>query len=284
MLPIRKNKTKQIQLCRFRTHARSPKKVGPTNYNQRFPTCNHMMGMACHQHNNSNHKLITWKPQSPFRKMTLIQKWITFLICSLLQKLSFKFLIIITPTQNPKLLCQNRPYKPHQMGGHPSDNSNSWGYTFHWKHLPFNDHLACFITQSKTIYTSIRAAKNSFNTFGPKIFSAMAELENPNVMTNLITFLSSLLQKVAESNDVSCRFQPQKISVFHGLTQPTISIQNYLDRIYKYANCSPSCFIVAYVYLDRFAQRQPSLPINSFNVHRMLITSVMVAAKFMDDM
>ncbi|OMP00765.1 Cyclin P/U [Corchorus olitorius] len=112
----------------------------------------------------------------------------------------------------------------------------------------------------------------------------MAELENPNLMSNLITFLSSLMQKVAESNDVNCRFQPQKISVFHGLTRPTISIQDYLDRIYKYANCSPSCFIVAYVYLDRFSQRQPSLPINSFNVHRMLITSVMVAAKFMDDM
>ncbi|KAK8711134.1 hypothetical protein V6N13_146430 [Hibiscus sabdariffa] len=112
----------------------------------------------------------------------------------------------------------------------------------------------------------------------------MAELENPNVMPNLITFLSSLLQKVAESNDVNCRSQAQKISVFHGLSRPTISIQNYLDRIYKYANCSPSCFIVAYVYLDRFSQRQPSLPINSFNVHRLLITSVMVAAKFMDDM
>ncbi|MBA0702117.1 hypothetical protein Goari_000049 [Gossypium aridum] len=111
----------------------------------------------------------------------------------------------------------------------------------------------------------------------------MAELENPSLMPNLITYLSCLLQKVAESNDVNCRFQPQKVSVFHGLTRPTISIQSYLDRIYKYANCSPSCFIVAYIYLDRFAQKQPTLPINSFNVHRLLITSVMVAAKFMDD-
>ncbi|KAF2292000.1 hypothetical protein P3X46_003904 [Hevea brasiliensis] len=112
----------------------------------------------------------------------------------------------------------------------------------------------------------------------------MAELENPNVMPKLITFLSSLLQRVAESNDLNRQFQPQKISVFHGLTRPTISIQSYLERIFKYANCSPSCFIVAYVYLDRFAQRQPSLPLNSFNVHRLLITSVMVAAKFLDDM
>ncbi|KAE8677455.1 Cyclin-U4-3 [Hibiscus syriacus] len=125
---------------------------------------------------------------------------------------------------------------------------------------------------------------HTFNTFGTKIFSAMAELENPNTMPNLLTFLSSLLEEVAESNDASSGFKAQQISVFQGLTRPSISIQSYLDRIYKYANCSPSCFIVAYVYLDRFAQRQPSLPINSFNVHRLLITSVMVAAKFMDDL
>ncbi|KAG5008155.1 hypothetical protein GLYMA_09G245400v4 [Glycine max] len=113
----------------------------------------------------------------------------------------------------------------------------------------------------------------------------MAELESPNVMPKLISFLSSLLKRVAESNDLNQQqLIHQKVSVFHGLTRPTISIQSYLERIFKYANCSPSCFIVAYVYLDRFTQRQPSLPINSFNVHRLLITSVMVAAKFMDDL
>ncbi|XP_028092640.1 cyclin-U4-1 [Camellia sinensis] len=111
----------------------------------------------------------------------------------------------------------------------------------------------------------------------------MAELESPSVMPKLITFLSSLLHRVAESNDLNRLSRPQKISVFHGLTRPTISIESYLERIFKYANCSPSCFIVAYVYLDRFVQRQPSLPINSFSVHRLLITSVMVAVKFMDD-
>ncbi|KAL6494143.1 Cyclin-U4-1 [Orobanche gracilis] len=112
---------------------------------------------------------------------------------------------------------------------------------------------------------------------------------SPNgIMPKLIGFLSSLLQRVAESNDLGRRTHheddDQKTSVFHGLTRPAISIHSYLERIFKYANCSPSCYIVAYVYLDRFTQSQPALPINSFNVHRLLITSVMVSAKFMDDM
>ncbi|KAL0401020.1 UNVERIFIED_CONTAM: Cyclin-U4-1 [Sesamum latifolium] len=111
----------------------------------------------------------------------------------------------------------------------------------------------------------------------------MAELESPEAMLKVVKFLSSLLQRVAEANDVFRCFDTQKVSIFHGLTRPTISIQCYLERIFKYANCSPSCFIVAYVYLDRFSQRQPLLPINSFNVHRLLIASVLVSAKFMDD-
>ncbi|KAI3458371.1 hypothetical protein Pfo_015034 [Paulownia fortunei] len=111
----------------------------------------------------------------------------------------------------------------------------------------------------------------------------MAELESSEVMVKVIKFLSSLLQRVAETNDVFCGFDAQKMSIFHGLARPTISIQCYLERIFKYANCSPSCFIVAYIYLDRFAQKQPLLPINSFNVHRLLIASVLISAKFMDD-
>ncbi|XP_023548896.1 cyclin-U4-1-like [Cucurbita pepo subsp. pepo] len=116
----------------------------------------------------------------------------------------------------------------------------------------------------------------------------MVEEESSSMMPKLITFLSSVLQRVAESNDDlvddDSAIETQKNSAFHGLTRPSISLHTYLERIFKYANCSNSCFIVAYVYLDRFAQRQPLLPINSFNVHRLLITSVLVAAKFMDDL
>ncbi|XP_055826966.1 cyclin-U4-1-like [Solanum dulcamara] len=109
----------------------------------------------------------------------------------------------------------------------------------------------------------------------------MAEIERcDEEMPRVIHFMGSVVERVAESND---RYSGQKVSIFDGLTRPTISVQSYLERIFKYANCSPSCFIVAYIYLDRFSQRQPLLPINSFNVHRLLITSVLVSAKFMDD-
>ncbi|PWA76787.1 cyclin-like, Cyclin PHO80-like protein [Artemisia annua] len=104
-----------------------------------------------------------------------------------------------------------------------------------------------------------------------------------HLMPSLINLLSSLLQRVAESNDLNCPLNTQKLSVFNGLIRPNISVQSYLERIFRYANCSPSCYVVAYVYLDRFVRKQPYLLINSFNVHRLLVTSVLTSVKFMDD-
>ncbi|KAI5064829.1 hypothetical protein GOP47_0019524 [Adiantum capillus-veneris] len=74
-----------------------------------------------------------------------------------------------------------------------------------------------------------------------------------------------------------------KLTLFHGLRAPNIGVHKYLERIYKYTNCSPSCFVVAYAYMDRLVHRHPDQPIMSLNVHRLLITSVMLAAKTLDD-
>jgi hypothetical protein len=54
-------------------------------------------------------------------------------------------------------------------------------------------------------------------------------------------------------------------------------------RIAKYAACSGECFVLALVYIDRIIQSNPTFVVNSLNIHRLLITSVMLAAKFFDD-
>lgn len=99
-----------------------------------------------------------------------------------------------------------------------------------------------------------------------------------------LTLLSSLLENTVQSNETLVETEEIKddLTVFHGSRAPPVSIQQYIDRIFKYAGCSPSCFIVAYIYVDRYLQ-QTEAYLTSFNVHRLLVTSLMVAAKFMDD-
>ena len=67
------------------------------------------------------------------------------------------------------------------------------------------------------------------------------------------------------------------LCLFNSLTRHTPR------RISKYAACSGECFVLSLVYVDRIIQNNHSFVVNSLNVHRLLITSIMLAAKFFDD-
>ncbi|XP_021300627.1 cyclin-U1-1 [Herrania umbratica] len=124
---------------------------------------------------------------------------------------------------------------------------------------------------------------------------AQAETTPPRVLT----IISSVLEKLVARNDklvevlskqldgLNCHGSSGRLGkslhAFHGVRAPNISIPKYLERIYKYTNCSPSCFVVGYVYIDRLAHKHPDSLVVSLNVHRLLVTSVMVASKLLDD-
>ncbi|XP_038899829.1 cyclin-P3-1 [Benincasa hispida] len=103
---------------------------------------------------------------------------------------------------------------------------------------------------------------------------------NPRVLT----LLSSLLERSVKKNELLMEATQVKEArtMFHGLRAPTLSIQCYIDRIFKYFGCSPSCFVIANIYVDRFL-KCTEIQLTSLNVHRLLITSIMLAAKFIDD-
>ncbi|URE02551.1 Cyclin [Musa troglodytarum] len=114
----------------------------------------------------------------------------------------------------------------------------------------------------------------------------MAELvKEVHAVPGVVSVLSAILGRVAERNDAAGRpVSPRHLaSAFRGLARPAISVRGYLERIFRYAGCSPACYVVAYIYLDRFARRYPAVSFDSLNVHRFLITSVLAAVKFMDD-
>uniref|UniRef100_A0A7S0EVZ1 Cyclin n=1 Tax=Hanusia phi TaxID=3032 RepID=A0A7S0EVZ1_9CRYP len=103
---------------------------------------------------------------------------------------------------------------------------------------------------------------------------------------SLIPIVAELLSKLVEAND-KVATDREHITVFHAQKAPAVNVIDYAERIAKYSSCSYCCFVVGIIYMDRFIQRQRMLErdfrINSLNVHRLLLASVMVAAKFLDD-
>ena len=104
--------------------------------------------------------------------------------------------------------------------------------------------------------------------------------EFPKVLLLLSAYLDKKVQQNEELLD-SSKIK-ESTTIFHGQRVPELSIKLYAERIFKYAKCSPSCFVLGLIYMERYL-RQPNIYMTSFSVHRLLIASVVVAAKFIDD-
>jgi len=66
------------------------------------------------------------------------------------------------------------------------------------------------------------------------------------------------------------------------MTPPEISIEAYLKRIIKYTTCSPECFLMAFSYIDQIIVKH-NIMVDSLNVHRLILTSILIASKLFDD-
>lgn len=100
----------------------------------------------------------------------------------------------------------------------------------------------------------------------------------------LLVLLANVLDTVVDANErAQGRDVLQALTVFHGLRAPPISVEAYLVRIAKYANCSPACFVQAVALVFRLARRDAAYQLTGLNVHRLVLTGVLLAAKFLDD-
>lgn len=73
-------------------------------------------------------------------------------------------------------------------------------------------------------------------------------------------------------------------SVFHALQPPSITPIEYFRRLVRFSFSSPTVFITAFYYLERIALiPYVDLRLNSLSVHRLVLTAVLLATKFVDD-
>ncbi|KAI3741200.1 hypothetical protein L1987_58869 [Smallanthus sonchifolius] len=82
----------------------------------------------------------------------------------------------------------------------------------------------------------------------------------------VISVLASLIQRTLVRNERIGRKYVSKVRIFDCHETPDMTIQSYLERIFKYTKAGPSVYVVAYVYIDRFCRSQPEFRITGRNV------------------
>eukprot|EP00835_Amoeboradix_gromovi_P006705 NODE_853_length_3701_cov_0.177401.p2 type:complete len:118 gc:universal NODE_853_length_3701_cov_0.177401:2181-1828(-) len=93
----------------------------------------------------------------------------------------------------------------------------------------------------------------------------------------IIIIIADILTRMVQANNGIM----SQTSKFHAKSVPNIDIYNYLMRIQKYSPTSTDVWIALLVYFDRLAQNK--IVINAFNIHRLIISTVMAGTKLLSD-
>jgi hypothetical protein len=75
----------------------------------------------------------------------------------------------------------------------------------------------------------------------------------------------------------------QPFEEFESVAAPGLGLVDYGKIIAKYSKCSPESCVLSLAYIHKFLAEITDFTLSVLNVHRLLLTSMAVAAKFLDD-
>ena len=104
-----------------------------------------------------------------------------------------------------------------------------------------------------------------------------------NDHTIFVEILCDLLdQVIIENEHYDERIYSNILIAFQG-PSCSFTASYYISRMSRYSGASPSCFIVALIYLDRFQRRVPYMRLTSRTLQRLLLVAAMTATKYIED-
>ncbi|KAJ2716915.1 cyclin-like protein interacting with PHO85 [Coemansia spiralis] len=101
-----------------------------------------------------------------------------------------------------------------------------------------------------------------------------------------IAHVAKVLDAVAAGNHQAQGPLGDDITPFHSRAVPGISVHEYLERVAKFVYLENDTLLAVLVYLDRVVRAQrhrPALVPSPFNIHRLVITAIVIAHKFSSD-
>jgi len=99
---------------------------------------------------------------------------------------------------------------------------------------------------------------------------------------NIIASISNNLKDIMEENVKNDQIKYVKNDIFYFSHIPSISLNDYLNRIFKYTKMNISTLIMAIIYIDSFCQYNKYI-LSMNNIYRILLTSCLLSMKFNED-
>ena len=117
---------------------------------------------------------------------------------------------------------------------------------------------------------------NIINTFNSNIINEKTE-------KIIIQKISDLLTNLCDENTKDYKSEKSPyIKPFLSRIIPSISIKDYLWRLYKYSKINSSTIILILIYIDRLCNIN-KFKLTYYNIHKLILASMIIAIKYNED-
>lgn len=107
-------------------------------------------------------------------------------------------------------------------------------------------------------------------------------MQNETKKNGIIKVISNLLKDICEEGKSNKEDKLLLIKPFVSKKIPSISINDYIERLLKYGKVFEEIFILSLIYIDRIC-RNRKINLNYYNIHKLILASFIVTIKFHED-
>ena len=132
---------------------------------------------------------------------------------------------------------------------------------------------------------NISSTDNSINSKETNIsLSSEQSQSNQDLQNKIIQSIASSLQEIIKENiesNPNINYNLNKKDIFLNII-PNITLEQYLNRIFKYTKMEISSLIISIIYIDRFIEANKYV-LSYYNIYRLLLTASLLSIKFNED-
>ena len=105
---------------------------------------------------------------------------------------------------------------------------------------------------------------------------------SPYLQKQIIKSIAQNLRDIIKENTRRNLMKYVKYDLFYIGRNPPISIEDYINRIYKSTKMNISSLILSIIYIDRFSELNGYI-LSMKNIHRIILASCLLSIKFNED-
>ena len=105
---------------------------------------------------------------------------------------------------------------------------------------------------------------------------------SPYKQKQIIKSIAQNLRDIIKENIRKNLIKYVKYDLFYIGRNPPISIEDYINRIYKMTKMNISSLILSVIYIDRFSELNGYI-LSMNNIHRIILTACLLSIKFNED-